>query len=178
MKVGIIGSGVVGQTLAEGFLKHGHEVMLGTRHPKRTEVQAWLAGTPGANGGTFSEAARFGDIVVLAVKGLIAERAIELAGADNLAGKPLIDATNPLADEPPVEGVLKVHNRSKRVSGRAHPVTRSWGSGCEGVQQRWRGVHGEPSLRSRAANDVYLRQQLGSQTEGCGGSTPARLGGL
>jgi predicted dinucleotide-binding enzyme len=107
MKVGIIGSGVVGQTLAEGFLKHGHEVMLGTRHPKRTEVQAWLAGTPGANGGTFSEAARFGDIVVLAVKGLIAERAIELAGADNLSGKPLIDATNPLADEPPVEGVLK-----------------------------------------------------------------------
>jgi 8-hydroxy-5-deazaflavin:NADPH oxidoreductase len=85
MKVGIIGSGVVGQTLAEGFLKHGHEVMLGTRDPKRTEVQAWLAGTPGANGGTFSEAARFGDIVVLAV----------------------IDATNPLADEPPVEGVLK-----------------------------------------------------------------------
>jgi predicted dinucleotide-binding enzyme len=70
-------------------------------------VQAWLARTPGVNGGTFLEAARFGDIVVVAVKGLIAEKAIELAGADNLAGKPLIDATNPLADEPPVEGVLK-----------------------------------------------------------------------
>ncbi len=42
MKVGIIGSGVVGQTLAEGFLKHGHEVMLGTRDPKRAEVQAGL----------------------------------------------------------------------------------------------------------------------------------------
>ena len=107
MKVGIIGSGVVGQTLAEGFLRHGHEMMLGTRDPKRTVVQVWLAKTPGADGGTFSEAARFGDIVVLAVRGLVAERAIELAGADNLAGKPLIDATNPLADEPPVEGVLK-----------------------------------------------------------------------
>jgi predicted dinucleotide-binding enzyme len=107
MKVGIIGSGVVGQTLAEGFLKHGHEVTLGTRDPKRADVQEWLAKTPGADGGTFSEAMRFGDIVVLAVRGLVAERAIELAGADNLAGKPLIDATNPLADEPSVEGVLK-----------------------------------------------------------------------
>jgi 8-hydroxy-5-deazaflavin:NADPH oxidoreductase len=106
MKVGIIGSGVVGRTLAEGFLTRARGDA-GDPRPEAHRSQAWLAGTPGANGGTFSEAAGFGDIVVLAVKGLIAERAIELAGADNLAGKPLIDATNPLADEPPVEGVLK-----------------------------------------------------------------------
>ena len=58
-------------------------MMLGTRDPKRTEVQVWLAKTPGADGGTFSEAARFGDIVVLAVRGLVVERAIELARTAN-----------------------------------------------------------------------------------------------
>ena len=155
MKVGIIGSGVVGQTLAEGFLRHGHEMMLGTRDPKHTEVQVWLAKTPGADGGTFSEAARFGDIVVLAVRGLVAERAIELAGADNLAGKPLIDQS---ACRRATRGRrAQVHNGSKRVPRRAHSVTRSRDAGCESLQQCWRRVHGEPSPRSGATNYVYLR---------------------
>ncbi|MEX3900222.1 NADPH-dependent F420 reductase [Paraburkholderia sp. BR10954] len=107
MKVGVLGSGDVGRALAAGFLKHGHEPMLGTRTPGKNDVQEWARNHAGARTGTFDEAARFGDIVVLAVLGRIAGNVIELAGADNLAGKTLIDATNPLADEPPVNGVLK-----------------------------------------------------------------------
>lgn len=107
MKVGVLGSGDVGRALAAGFLKHGHEAMLGTRSPGKTDVQEWARNHAGARTGTFDEAARFGDIVVLAVLGRIAGNVIELAGADNLAGKTLVDATNPLADEPPVNGVLK-----------------------------------------------------------------------
>ena len=84
-KVGVIGSGQVGEVLAGGFLKHGYEVMRGSREP--TKLASWKAGAGGkASAGTFAEAARFGDIVVLAVKGTAAEAALDLAGAENLAG--------------------------------------------------------------------------------------------
>lgn len=107
MKVSVLGSGDVGRALAAGFLKHGHDTMLGTRDPRKNEIQEWARNTANVKTGTFEEAARFGGIVVLAVLGRIAGKVIDLAGAENLAGKTVIDATNPLADEPPVSGVLK-----------------------------------------------------------------------
>src|SRR5437016_746265 len=106
MKTGIIGSGIVGQVLASGFLKHGHEVMMGTRDPKKPDVQKWLAANPGARVGTFAETATFAQLAVLATGGKVAEDALELTGPANLSGKTLIDATNPIADAPPVEGAL------------------------------------------------------------------------
>ena len=105
MKIGVIGSGTVGQVLAEGFLKHGHQVMLGTRDPRKPEVQKWLREHPGGQAGTFDEAARFAELAVLATLGSAAENAIALAGPDHLAGKVLIDTTNPIAGAP-VDGVL------------------------------------------------------------------------
>jgi len=104
MKIGIIGSGVVATTLGEGFLKHGHEVTLGSRSPEK--LAAWSTQNQAAKIGTFEDAAAFGDVIVLAVKGLVASNAIKLAGAENFAGKTVIDATNPIADAPPVNGVL------------------------------------------------------------------------
>jgi len=105
-KIAILGSGQVGQVLADGFLKHGHEVMRGTREPAK--LASWKAGAVGkAQVGTFSEAAAWGEIVVLAVKGTAASSAVELAGVANLAGKTVIDATNPIADAPPEHGVLR-----------------------------------------------------------------------
>jgi len=106
-RVGVFGSGVVGRTLAEGFLKHGYEVMLGTRDPARGEVPAWLAANPGAKAGTFRETAVFGEIVVLAVKGTVVEEVITQAGPDHLTGKIVIDTTNPLTDAAPVNGILQ-----------------------------------------------------------------------
>ena len=105
-RVGVIGSGVVGETLADGFLRHGYEVMRGTRDPAK------LAGWPGRHGstarvGTMAEAAKFGDLVVLAVKGTGAESALELCGPENLDGKTVIDTTNPIAAAPPENGVLR-----------------------------------------------------------------------
>lgn len=104
MKIGIIGSGVVATALGEGFLKHGHEVTLGSRSPEK--LSAWSAKNPDAKIGTFEDAAAFGDVLVLAVKGLVASNALKLAGADNLSGKTVIDATNPIVDVPPTNGVL------------------------------------------------------------------------
>ncbi len=105
-KIAILGSGQVGQVLADGFLKHGHEVMRGSRDPGKLEN--WRAGAGAkAHVGTFAEAAKWGDSVLLAVKGSAAESVVEQAGPQNLAGKLVMDATNPLADAPPQNGVLR-----------------------------------------------------------------------
>ena len=105
MKIGIVGSGDVAKTLASGFLRHGHEVMLGTRTPSK--LSDWATKNPDAGISSVPEAARFGDVVVLAVKGTVAAEALRAAGVANLAGQPVIDATNPIADAPPSNGVLK-----------------------------------------------------------------------
>ncbi len=106
MRVGVLGSGVVGQVLADGFLKHGHEVMRGSRDPAKLAAWKAVAG-PKARTGTFEESARFGDLVVLAVKGTAAE-AIVRSSAAALAGRTVIDTTNPIADAPPVDGVIQL----------------------------------------------------------------------
>ena len=103
-KIGVIGSGVVGETLANGFAKHGHEVMRGSRDPSK--LAGWKRGAGDkASTGSLEETARFGSIVVLAVKGTAAEEAVAACG-NALDGKIVIDATNPIADAPPVNGVL------------------------------------------------------------------------
>jgi predicted dinucleotide-binding enzyme len=104
-KIGVLGSGTVGETLANGFLKHGHEVMRGSRDPGKLSGWKEKAG-PKAQIGTFAETAKFGDAVVLAVKGNAAESALKAAGVDTLAGKVVMDTTNPIADKPPESGVL------------------------------------------------------------------------
>jgi predicted dinucleotide-binding enzyme len=105
LKIGVIGSGVVAQTLGAGFLKHGHEVALGTRDPAK--LADWGAKNPGAKVLGFAEAAAFGDVVVLAVGGEVALDALRAAGAGNIAGKTVIDACNPIGGGPPVNGVLR-----------------------------------------------------------------------
>lgn len=107
MNVGIIGSGDVAKALASGFLKHGYDVMLGTRDAAK--LSDWVEQHPKAQSGSFADTAKFGELVVLAVKGGAAMDALRLANGDNLAGKTVIDATNPIADEPPVNGVLKFY---------------------------------------------------------------------
>ncbi|HET6202921.1 MAG TPA: NAD(P)-binding domain-containing protein [Planctomycetota bacterium] len=105
-RIGVVGSGAVGQALADGFLKHGSDVMRGSREPGKLSGWKERAG-PKASIGTFAEAARFGGTVVLAVKGTAAEASVRLCGAENLAGKTVLDAMNPIADEPPANGVLR-----------------------------------------------------------------------
>lgn len=106
MRVGVIGSGTVGEVLANGFLKHGHQVMRGSRSPKKLQDWKMDAGD-GSNVGTFQEAAAFGELVVLAVKGSAAEAAIAACSDEALSGKTVIDTTNPIDECPPEGGVLK-----------------------------------------------------------------------
>ena len=105
-KVGILGSGVVGQALADGFIKYGYEVMIGTSDASK--LTGWKA-KAGASAytGSFAEAAAFGTLIVLAVKGNRAIEAVNKAGVSGLNGKTIIDVTNPIADAAPENGVIR-----------------------------------------------------------------------
>lgn len=107
MKIGIIGSGIVGRVLATAFLKEGNEVMLGTRNIAKEEVVTWKNANPTGHTGVFKEAAIFGELIVLAAGGTVIEEAINLAGKANFTGKTVIDATNPIAPLPPEKGVIQ-----------------------------------------------------------------------
>ena len=105
-KIGILGSGIVAKTLGAGFLNHGFEVMLGTRDPQK--LYDWFSGAgKGARAGTSAEAAAFGEIIVLAVKGTAAKEVLNSADSENLTGKTIIDTTNPIADAGIENGVLQ-----------------------------------------------------------------------
>lgn len=94
MKIGILGSGDVAKSLANGFIKRGDAVMLGTRDASK--LAEWQKEHAGARVGSFAQTAAFGEIVVLATFGMATESAIEQAGPQTFAGKIVIDTTNPL----------------------------------------------------------------------------------
>ena len=106
MKIGILGSGIVGRVLASAFQSEGHEVTLGTRNTSKAEVVQFHAST-GIAVATFDTTAAWAELIVLATKGTVSEEAIRLAGLNNFDGKIVIDATNPIADAPPVDGALQ-----------------------------------------------------------------------
>lgn len=103
-KIGVIGSGQVAQILAAGFLKHGYDVMVGSNHIDK--LADWKTKNTRAQLGSFEDVAKFGDIIVLAVKGTAAETVIKSL-ASNLTNKTVIDTTNPIAEAPPSHGVLR-----------------------------------------------------------------------
>jgi len=103
-RFGVLGSGEVGQTLAKGLASNGYEARIGTRSPGKL---AKFSRSTGIKEGTFQEVAAWAQAVVLAVLGKAAMEAVELAGPNNLRGKLVIDTTNPIADDPPVDGVLR-----------------------------------------------------------------------
>jgi len=134
MKVGIIGSGSVGQVLASGFSAKGHDVVLGTRDPKASlantkpgsmgqpPLSEWAKKNPKVKVVSFADAAKHGEVVVFAVKGSEVESGVKAAGAQNLAGKLVLDTSNPLDFGP--NGIHKSPNipdSALQVAQRAAP---------------------------------------------------------
>jgi 8-hydroxy-5-deazaflavin:NADPH oxidoreductase len=123
--IGILGSGEVATTLAGGFLKNGFKVCLGTGHPEK--LDEWKAQQgDGASVGSFADAAKFGDLLVLAVKGSAALDVMDKTDAADIQGKTIIDASNPIEAGPPVNGVLKlftsVNQSLMEALQKAHPA--------------------------------------------------------
>ncbi|HSR65174.1 MAG TPA: NAD(P)-binding domain-containing protein [Xanthomonadaceae bacterium] len=185
MKVGILGSGVVAQTLGSGFLAHGHAVLLGTRDAAK--LADWQAANAGGRVGDFAQAAEFGDLVVLAVKGTAAADALRAAGADRLGTKVVIDATNPIADAPPQNGVLRftttldeaLMEQLQREFPRARLV-KAFNSVGNALMVDPQLAGGPPSMficgNDAAAKDVVrgILGQFGWDTEDMGGVEAAR----
>lgn len=99
MRIGLLGTGTVGRTLGSALLRSGHEVRLGSRTAGNEAAVAWAAevGDAGpASEGTFADAAGFGELVINATAGTASLDALRLAGAEQLAGKVLVDVANPL----------------------------------------------------------------------------------
>ena len=121
MKIGILGSGDVGQVLGAGFAGLGHEVLLGSRDPLQEKVRAWVEKMGrGVKAGTFAEAAAFGELAVLATVWEGTENALRLAGPERLVGKVVIDATNPLdfsSGMPPKLAVGHTTSGGEKVQG-------------------------------------------------------------
>jgi predicted dinucleotide-binding enzyme len=103
-KIGILGSGDVGKTLAKGFLKYDYQVAIGSDHVDK--LAEFKRENPKMETTTFEQAAQSADILVLCVKGTVAEKIVEKVKR-HLSGKTVIDSTNPIADAPPQNGVLK-----------------------------------------------------------------------
>jgi len=122
MKIGMIGSGDVGQSLGLGFASLGHEVMMGSREPGKEGIKAWKAKAGAkASAGTLAEAAAFAEMAVLATHWSGTKNAIRLAGPAQLAGKAVMDVTNPLLFRPKALPALAVSGQD---------------SACEQIQ-RW-----------------------------------------
>jgi len=97
MKLGVLGTGVVGQTLGSAFVSLGHEVCMGSRSTPNDRSHAWAqANGDAARTGTFAEAATFGDVVLNCTAGTQSLVALEAASQGSLAGKVLVDVANPL----------------------------------------------------------------------------------
>lgn len=184
MKIGILGSGGVATTLAAGFIAHGHEVMLGTREPGK--LGAWRAAHPKAQVGGVVDAAAFGQIAVLAAKGTAADAVLRSAGRA-LDGKVVIDTTNPIADAPPVQGVLQFFtgpNDSllERLQ-QSHPTLRlvkAFSSVGQGLMVNPKLPGGRPSMfiagddATAKAEVTRILDAFGWDTEDMGGALAAR----
>lgn len=106
MRIGILGSGGVATTLAKGLLDQGHEICLGTR--SAAKLESFQETAPTVMVDSFAGCAAFGEVLVLAVKGTAALAALEAAGVAALEGKVVLDATNPIAEQAPDGGVLRL----------------------------------------------------------------------
>src|SRR5947209_20322100 len=124
MRYGVLGTGMVGQTLAGKLLSLGHEVTMGSRQPGNEKAVAWAAEAgDNAHDGTFADAARFGEVVINATAGAASLDALEAAKAENLDGKVLIDVSNPLdfsQGMPPTLTVCNTDSVGEQIQ-RAYP---------------------------------------------------------
>ena len=178
-KVGVLGSGVVGVTLANGLTELGYEVSVGNR--KGAVVDKWDGDV-----GTYSEVASGSELIILSVKGTAAESVIE-STKDHLDGKTIIDTTNPISDKPADEGVLNyftsldesLMERLQAIAPKANFV-KAFNSVGNNFMVNPEFKDGKPTMFICGNNDdakksvVKILKQLGWDSEDMGGVKAAR----
>jgi 8-hydroxy-5-deazaflavin:NADPH oxidoreductase len=119
MRIGVLGTGSVGRRIADKLVELGHEVTMGSRSTDNEALREWVGGTgAGASGGTFAEAAAAGELLFNCTAGEASLDVLEAAGAENLAGKILVDVSNPLdfsAGMPPTLSICNDDSLGERI---------------------------------------------------------------
>ena len=127
MKIGVLGTGMVGHAIGTKLVQMGQEVMMGSRSNTNEKAAAWVkANGPKASQGTFTDAAKFGEILFNCTHGMASLDALKLAGAENMKGKILIDVANPLdfsKGMPPTLAVSNTDSLAEQIQ-RAFPDTK------------------------------------------------------
>ncbi|MBT9547538.1 MAG: NAD(P)-binding domain-containing protein [Candidatus Sericytochromatia bacterium] len=126
MKIAVLGTGMVGQAIGSRLAELGHEVKMGSRTAGNAKALAWAKQAQGASEGTFADAASFGEIVFNCTSGSASLEALAAAGAENLAGKVLVDVANPLdfsQGMPPTLSVCNTDSLGEQIQ-RAFPEAR------------------------------------------------------
>ena len=177
----MIGSGHVGQALASGLLRHGHEVVLGSRDPEQEKVRAWLqsAGDKGCASG-HAEAVRWAEWVFVCVPGAAAEETIRGIGSEALAGKLVVDVTNVVKR---IEGGMSLlwgledsnAQRIQRVAPEAR-VVKAFNTVGSRQMIDPRVVDGPPSM-PLAGDDIDAKEAVSELLQDVGWE-PADLGAL
>ncbi len=181
MKVAILGTGDVGKALGRGFLSRGHEVRMGSRDAKNEKALAWAKESGAkASAGTFADAARFGELVVLATLWTGTDNAVRLAGPENLAGKVVMDATNPLdfstgAPRLAVSGNDSAGERVQKWAPKAH-VVKVYNTVANAFMIDPKFEGGPPDM-FLAGNDAGAKKKVEEIVRGFGWN-PIDLGGI
>jgi 8-hydroxy-5-deazaflavin:NADPH oxidoreductase len=194
MKIGIFGTGIVGQTLAGALAAKGHDVMIGTRDPEatmqresasgatRTPFRDWHAQHQSVKLGTFTDAARFGETIINATSGGGAMPALEGAGAEALGDKILLDLSNPLDFSkgfPPTLTVCNTDSLAEQLQRELPEIrlVKMFNTMANEVMVNPRGL-GEDSTIFLAGNDPAARQTAASLAADLGWTDVFDLGDL
>ena len=176
MRIAVLGTGLVGRTLASALLRSGHEVRLGSRTAGNETAVAWATEIGGpASEGTFADAAGFGELVVNATTGAASLDALELAGAEQLAGKVLVDVANPLDFShgmPPTLTVCNDDSLAEQIQ-RAFPEVRV----VKTLNTVTAARDGRPGARAGQPHDLRRRRRRVGEGGGDGAARGVRLAG-
>jgi predicted dinucleotide-binding enzyme len=173
MRIGVLGTGIVGRTLASALLDGDHDVRMGSRSAGNEHAVAWVAEAGDrASEGTFADAAGFGELVVNATAGAASLAALDAAGAEQLAGKVLVDVSNPLdfsAGMPPTLTVCNDDSVGEQIQ-REFPdvhVVKTLNTVTAAVMVRPRLVPGRHTIFV-CGNDAGAKAQAGELLQGFG----------
>ncbi len=158
MKIGILGTGIVGNTIGTKLVQLGHDVMMGSRSKTNEKAGAWVkASGPKASQGTFADAAKFGEILFNCTNGMASLEVLKLAGAESTKGKILIDISNPLdfsKGMPPTLSVSNTDSLGEQIQ-RAFPEAKV---GSQIAQHDELQDHGESVPRARRPRRLRQRE--------------------
>lgn len=154
MKIAVLGTGNVGQTIATKLVELGHDVMMGSRTNDNEKLLTFVQSMEGMKGGTFSDAASFGEIVFNCTSGKGSLEALNFAGAENLANKILIDLANSLDFSngmPPFLAVCNTTSLAEQIQ-EAFPATKV----VKTLNTMWCGLMVNPKLVNNGDHNVFL----------------------